>query len=316
MKQLIYIVTRQKFYYYTTNIFKLLIPHFIYRSFLNYWLNKIKDYPQKELDARIKYYVNPTPKESIENGVVLKNFIKPKGDSQYFFDLAQITKYFAKQYRIKYLFGDVTENQLSPTIVKSRPINHSGNSVVMKLDALRHFNFFEDTIPFEKKKNKAVWRGEIHKENRRLLVEKYYNHPLCNIGEVSKHPHKKEWIKNFLSIKEQLAYKFVISIEGIDVATNLKWILNSNSLCFMPKPKFETWFMEGKLIPNYHYILLDDDYNNLIEKINFYTQNPKEAKKIIQNANRWTAQFKNKKLEKTLSITVLNEYLKKTKQKN
>ena len=42
--------------------------------------------------------------------------------------------------------------------------------------------------------------------------------------------------------------------------------MSSNSLCFMPKPKYETWFMEGKLIPNHHYVLIEDDYSNLLEQ--------------------------------------------------
>ena len=28
------------------------------------------------------------------------------------------------------------------------------------------------------------------------------------------------------------------------------------SIVIMPKPKYETWFMEGTLIPDYHYIFI------------------------------------------------------------
>ena len=37
----------------------------------------------------------------------------------------------------------------------------------------------------------------------------------------------------------------------------------------MPKPKFETWFMEGKLMAGVHYVKLDDDYKNLEAQLNF-----------------------------------------------
>ena len=39
----------------------------------------------------------------------------------------------------------------------------------------------------------------------------------------------------------------------------------------MPKPKYESWFMEGKLIPNYHYILIKDDYSTAIIFISSFT---------------------------------------------
>lgn len=315
MFSLKYRIKRQKLYYFITNIAPILIPFWFYRKRLKRWLRHSEKYPAEYIQSRVKYYINPQKNNYLKNYTKLKDFTTPKR-SLYFFDLLQITKYFNRNYKIAYKFGDVTENQEELTIVKSRPIHHTGNSVVMKLDSHRHFNFIEDPLQFKDKKDLIVWRGEIHKENRRLLVEKYYNHPQCNIGEVSKHPKKEEWKKEFLGIEDQLQYKFILSIEGVDVATNLKWILSSNSLCFMPKPIFETWFMEGKLIPNYHYVCVNDEYSDLIEKVNFYKENPNEALKIIENANNWVKQFKNKKLEKTVSILVLNEYFRRTNQKD
>ena len=113
-----------------------------------------------------------------------------------------------------------------------------------------------------------------------------------------------------MSINEQLQYKFILSIEGNDVATNTKWIMSSNSLCFMTKPKFETWFMEGRLKPNYHYVLVKDDYSDLEEKVQYYISNPAEAKNIISNANKYTAQFLDKKSEDWLNLKVLESYFK------
>lgn len=315
MKNVINLIKRQKFYYYTTNIFRLLTPNFFYRKYRNYWLNQASKYPKDYINNRLNYYIDSSQKQPITNSVVLKNFIKPSGNSQYFFDLIKTTKYFNTNLKIKYLFGDVTTNQEEPTIVKSRPIKHTGNSILMKLDALRHFNFVEDTIPFTDKKNEVVWRGEIHNEKRRNLVQTYFNNPICNVGLGTKRKTDSPWKKEYLNIQGQLQYKFIVSIEGIDVATNLKWIMNSNSLCFMPTPIYETWFMEGKLIPNVHYVHVKDDFSDLLEKVNYYTKHTEKALEIIKNANTWTQQFKNKKLEKTLSILVLNEYFKKTNQK-
>ena len=117
-----------------------------------------------------------------------------------------------------------------------------------------------------------------------------------------------------MRINEQLQYKFILSIEGNDVASNLKWVMSSNSLSFMTKPKYETWFMEGTLIPNHHYVLLKDDYSDLEEKVAYYSEHMDEALEIIANAQAHVAQFQDAKLEDRLSLLVLQKYFEKSSQ--
>ena len=90
----------------------------------------------------------------------LKEKIKKR--TTYFFDLYNYLSYFPSFFRVRYKFGDITEEFTSPTIVKSRPINGNQNSVIMKLNQVRHFYFIEDRKKFIEKKNMAVWR-EIQK---------------------------------------------------------------------------------------------------------------------------------------------------------
>jgi len=302
--------------FYATNILRGLVPSIVYQSKLKLWLKKEKSINQEAFQERLNYYITTSTNSSPKNNwVSLKDFKKPKKGSAYYYDLLRISKYFPRNKKINFKFGDVTEIFEEPTLVKSRPIQHNGNSVIMKLNAIRHFNFIEDKLAFKDKKDLIVWRGEVHKESRKLLVSMFYNHPECNIGDVKvKKDFIPEWQKEFLSPEQQMEYKFIVSIEGNDVASNLKWIMNSNSLCFMPKPKFETWFMEGKLIPGYHYVLIKDDYSDLLEKKNFYLNNPEKALEIITNAQAWTAQFKDERLEKKLSISVLNQFFEQTNQ--
>jgi hypothetical protein len=77
----------------------------------------------------------------------------------------------------------------------------------------------------------------------------------------------------------------------------------------MTKPKFETWFMEGRLIPNYHYVLLKDDYSNLSEKMAYYSEHTQEAKEIVKHAKRFAQQFQNTKRERYISLLVIKRYL-------
>ena len=85
---------------------------------------------------------------------------------------------------------------------------------------------------------------------------------------------KEEWIKGHISEYDHLGYKFIMCLEGNDVATNLKWVMSSNSLAVMPKPVYETWYMEGRLIPNYHYVEIKPDYSDLEERIQYYIDHP------------------------------------------
>ncbi|MDF5490817.1 glycosyl transferase family 90, partial [Vibrio parahaemolyticus] len=116
------------------------------------------------------------------------------------------------------------------------------------------------------------------------------------------------WEKGFMSIEEQLQYKFLLCIEGNDVATNLKWAMSSNSLVIMSKPKYETWFMEGKLEAGIHYVEVQDDYSDLPEKMDYYLANEQEALAIIENAHQWVEQFKDKRKERLISLMVADKY--------
>ena len=302
---------RNNLVYYIQNIFLDILPRFLFRRKLKYWMKQQSNYPKALIASRVDYYCKTLKNTAVSDGAIPLKHIRKKGHkSMYYYDFMKIARYFKGNDKVAYLFGDVDKNLDEPTMVKSRPIYGSENSVVLKLDRLRHFNFIKDKKTFQEKKDAIVWRGVIHKKNRSLLFENCFGKPNIDIGASTTQKSKEDWIKPFLSIKEQLNFKFILSIEGIDVATNLKWIMSSNSLCFMPKPKFETWFMEGKLIANYHYVLVKDDYSDLEEKMEFFSKNHEDAEKIITNANRWIKQFEDKKLEKILSLLTFQKYLK------
>lgn len=118
--------------------------------------------------------------------------------------------------------------------------------------------------------------------------------------------------KNFLNKKEQMKYKFIISLEGNDVASNLKWAMNSNSLVLAPKITCETWFMEGTLKPNYHFALIDNE--NLSAVIEYFKSRPKDALEIINNAHQYIKKFLDKKKEFHIGILVLTKYLYYSRQ--
>jgi hypothetical protein len=232
----------------------------------------------------------------------------------YYYDFKEIARHFSSRIRVNYEFGDVTEVPGVPSFVKSRPIHRDNrNSLIMNLEKFRHFYFPPDHTPFNRKKPIAVWRGGGHNPKRVELIRRYRDHPLCDIGFT----HAKAVVGQsspFLHPTEQMAFKYVISIEGNDVATNLKWILSSDSLCLMPVPAFETWFMEGRLVAGEHYVPLADDFEDLEDKILYYERHPDEAQEIIRNANRYVDQFFDARRERAIGLLVMYKYFIATRQ--
>ncbi|MBL7003449.1 MAG: lipopolysaccharide A protein [Gammaproteobacteria bacterium] len=316
-----------KFAYYLKGHSKRLHPKFLLKLDLDKLQKLIKDFDEFEANRRLNYYYKSSNIFSLNDRFAAEykmqywrlSTIQDIGFEHgvYSLDLMEYARFFQQNYKIAYMFGDITAVPAMPSVTKSRPVSNNENSVLMKFDKVRHFYFVNKDIDYQKKYNKLVWRGAVTQPHRVELMEKFFNKSdLIDIGDVNRGVscHNDKWIKPFMSINNQLQYKFILSVEGGDVATNTKWIMSSNSLCFMTKPKFETWFMEGSLIPNYHYVLIKDDYSNLEEKIDYYIDNTDEAESIIANANNFIDQFKDDKLEDWLQLKVLQRYFKLSNQ--
>lgn len=304
----------RKSFYYIGSWVNYCLPNVLFRLRLKAILRHLTDEERKTVNERADYYNRMQPCTVSTNWKSLRAFRYfkrgKKKFSTYFFDLYKYTRYFNQNYRFLYLFGDVTEEMKEPTIVKSRPITKgTTNSVLMNLNQIRHFNFINDKLGFKSKKNMLVSRNIVAIPKRIRLLEMYFNHPLCNFGQINTDIHP-EWVKDYMTIDEQLTYKFIMCIEGNDVATNLKWVMSSNSVAVMPRPAYETWFMEGTLIPDYHYIAIKEDYSDLIEKANYYIEHPEEAEAIIRHAHEYIRRFGNEKIERAVSLTVLDNYFR------
>lgn len=237
-----------------------------------------------------------------------------KSPSYYFLDFMEYARFFPNDSRFDYLFKDVMHVPDHPTIVKSRPIGDNVNSVLFKLNKLRHFHFVKDRKRFREKNERLIWRGAAKQEHRKAFLEKFHGKSrridVAHYGrEKSKNP---EWQGTYTSIAEQLKFSFILSIEGRDVATNTKWVMSSNSLLMMTKPKYETWFMEGRLVAGKHYVQLADDYSDLEEKMDHFLAHPGEAEEIIEGAHCYVSQFLQRDSEDWLSLKVLEKYLSLT----
>lgn len=298
-------------------------PRIITRARRSHWLKEIDSLDEQRrqvLENRVNYYCKLTRKTSLPaNARILKNHTLRKKDvhSAYFFDTNEYTRYFPADLRWLHQDGDVTWVFEHPTIVKSRPIGDDNHhSVLINQDKTRHFLFINDPFTWEEKQNLVIFRGDAKgKANRRLFLELFVDNPMCDAKDTTrKDPDcPPEWrTDRMMSIYEHLKYKYIMSLEGNDVASNLKWVMSSNSIAVMPKPKYETWFMEGTLIPGYHYIEIKPDYSDFEEKIKYYNSHPDEAEAIISHAHEYVRQFTDKKFEKLVAIAVFDKYFRMT----
>lgn len=238
-------------------------------------------------------------------------------------------------HKLKYYPHDRVELMMdAPTLVKSREITIDPHySILMKLNTSRHYErvsqvrFYD--IPFAHKQNKVLWRGSstgygfgnnipVRIASREKLVLKYglSKHPQIDIGltklvqnAVSKKKIYGNYLKQTMSLEQMLTYKYIISLEGNDVASDLKWLLYSNSIVFMPKPTIESWILESHLIPYYHYIPLDSDFSNLETQIQWCDSHPCECEQISRNATQYMSLFMEEDNEIDVMKKVLEYYL-------
>lgn len=320
-----------KFLDFLKNFIGLAVPDVWYRHQLSKKLEKARrraDYDY--LKQRVDYYIRiNTPwkisgQDKLERSRSWIHYTGAIGDyrrkmfhTAYYFDQHDVTRYFPKRLRWNFCPGDVYFTPDVPTVVKSRLlVADNQNSVVLKLDKLRHFMYVHDTKPFREKKDCAIFRGKIRQSRlRTAFLTRFFGNPMCDCGVVGRNEGcPDEWMTAKKTIREHLDYKFIIALEGNDVASNLKWVMSSNSLAVMTRPTCETWFMEGTLIPDYHYVEVKEDFSDFEEKLRFYIDHPEKAEEIIRHAHEYVSQFRDDEREELLQLMVMERYFRTSGQ--
>ena len=208
----------------------------------------------------------------------------------------------------KFRFVELGLLRPNPVVWKMESTRHLGmNSVVQKYD-----------IPWEEKKNASVWRGRLTGYNRQedvmtenvmlntnyteyeacmlfercTLVYRSYNSSLADVGLTHgaagwtrlNQMNGRNLMKGPLDIIELLTYKMIISVEGNDVASGLKWGLLSNSVILMVPPAKATFVMEHLLEAWVHFVPLDPDMSNVDERTQWVLDHSDQAKQIAKRA--------------------------------
>lgn len=184
--------------------------------------------------------------------------------------------------------------------------------LIWLLNVNRHFKYSWDVrrydISWHDKRDAAVFRGLLtgldydvdasdeencHKLIRCRLVYETADSEIVDAKLTStfnKLPEKFHGVHltgAHLLKEELLAYKGIITLEGNDVSSGLKWAMVSKSVVLMPPPRFTSWSMEELLEPWVHYIPLRTDLSDVEEKTRWMLDHQAEAQRISHRATLW-----------------------------
>lgn len=233
-----------------------------------------------------------------------------KFHSHYVFDLNRWLKSWPGNRKLRFVADDVRYNPTRPTLMKARRLDSPGqdNAVIMNLDSRRHFLAPYDPVPFSKKIPKLIFRGECAgKPERERFVAMWKDSPYMDIADTSR-PYDAPGHAAPISIPEHFRYRFVLALEGYDVASALQWIMASGCIPVMVKPKVEGWLMHGRLQPGVHYVEIKPDFSDVEEKIKYYNDHPDEAEAIAKASTEWARQFINPDRESIIHHLILQKY--------
>ncbi len=159
-----------------------------------------------------------------------------------------------------------------------------------------------DSWSWSEKIDKLVWRGNvsdgryngIEAKNypRGAIVDYSIRYPdLVDAGFVlrnTKDPKKFQGLlADRMSIIDHTQFKYQIIIDGKTCTyPGTQWRLYSGCLSLMQKSKNEMWFFR-ELVPYVHYVPVENDMSDLIEKVLWARENDDKAKEIAMNAKQF-----------------------------
>ena len=306
------------FFYNVASLWRAaVLPRFIRR-----WQRKLclrgweKRADAEEIRRRVDYYFPKHEHFSLgPEARELRKITLAGSHSTYWYDLMRYLKSFPGKAKADFIDGDTWENPSHPVFGKARRLDEKkGNVALMNLDRRRHFLKVYDPVPFLEKKPQLFFRGDVDaKENRRKFIERWWGNPLFDLGDTSPRS-LTEWHKPRVGIADHFAYRYILALEGHDVASALQWICASNCIPVMPRPTVESWLMHGAMIPGVHYIVIADDFSDAAEKLEYYNNHPEEAEAIAKASQEWALQFADQRRENIIHYLVAERYFAAMKE--
>ena len=114
-----------------------------------------------------------------------------------------------------------------------------------------------------------------------------------------------------MDMRDLMQYKYIVVVEGNDVASSLPWVLFTDSVPLMSPPTIEAWLLHGDLVPWQHYVPLRPDFSNLEERVQWLESHPTEATRIARAGREYVAPFGDSRRDVAVAAEVMRTYLSK-----
>ncbi|XP_060516916.1 protein O-glucosyltransferase 2-like isoform X2 [Cylas formicarius] len=173
---------------------------------------------------------------------------------------------------------------------------------------------------WEQRQPRLFWRGRDSNRYRLDLIKLSKRYPnLFNVSLTNFFFHKEEEHiygpkSDHVSFFDFFRFKYQIAIDGTVAPYRMPFLFGGGSLIFKPHSKYYEHFYKD-LEPNYHYVPLNEDLSDLLEKLHWAQENDSKAKEIASNGQK----FANKHLLPQhifcYHIHLLNELRKKITSK-
>jgi hypothetical protein len=187
-----------------------------------------------------------------------------------------------------------------PVLVKTRDtFNQLSRGVIANLNSGRHWDLnLSQDVAWADKLNDVYWRGadtghELHNNDRVNFVSRFFGKYDVAFSDYSQnyidspYLYSKEWLKGFCSREDFLKRKYLPVIDGNDKSSSLNWVLASNSIPIMPKPRFHSWLCEKFLESGVHYVEVERDFSDFEEKLDWCKSHDEECKIIAGNGSQF-----------------------------
>ncbi len=105
----------------------------------------------------------------------------------------------------------------------------------------------------------------------------------------------------------QLQYKYLLCLQGYDIASSLYWMMNSQSVVFKEQYDWEI-FCDCHFKAWEHYVPVQADAQDILEKFDWCEEHPVEAKRISENARAMCALLARSDLRQAALRELIHRY--------
>lgn len=251
----------------------------------------IKTHFPFDLDYKLKFINNKL--EFITNDTKINDNKITVSEAKYFMNkFINDNKDLINLFFIKYPYINKKNKK-----IKIKCINH-----FVCLEDFRNISYgfinslIEDNTPYSNNKiGDFGFLAGNSKPIRLKFIELSKTHKMLEYYSTPKYNKEDTKIISFNDMKK---YKYVIDLPGHTYSTKIYSYLHCKRVVFRVKKMKMQFDWEKMLIPNIHYIEVNNDLSNLIEKYEYLEKNPDIYNKIVQNCNTFvTNQISIKKLQ-------------------